>query len=48
MQYARLLSAIPEKNAKVTLYDYNGGEVPGSIINMIGDNIQYKNELNST
>ena len=44
MQYARLISATPEKNAKVTLYHYNGEDASGSIINVIGDSIQYKIE----
>ena len=44
MKYARLLSATPEKNAKVTLYHYNGGDASGSIIDVIEDSIQYKIE----
>ena len=45
MKYARLLSATPVKNAKVTLYHYNGGDASGSIIDVIGDTIQYKLHL---
>ena len=41
MKYARLLSATPEKKAKVTLYHYNGGDAGGSIIDIVGDCIQY-------
>ena len=41
MQYARLISAVPEKNTKVTLYRYNGDNARGSIINLIGDSIKH-------
>ena len=41
MQYVRLISAVPEKNTKVTLYHYNGEYARGSIINIIGDSIKY-------
>ena len=41
MQYARLLSSTPEKNANVTLYHHNGGDVSGNIVDVIGDFIQY-------
>ena len=46
MPYARLLSAAPEKNAKVTLYQYNSGEANGNIIDVIEQfiQIQYKIE----
>ena len=41
MQYARLLSSTPEKNANVTLYHHYGGDVSGNIVDVIGDFIQY-------
>ena len=44
MQYARLIAAIPEKDSKVNLYHHNGEVSSGSIINIIGDLIEYKIE----
>ena len=44
IQYARLISAIPQNNAKVTIFNYNGGVANETIVNVIEDSIQYKHE----
>ena len=42
MKYARLLSATPKMDAKVTVFQYSGTVANGNIINVNGDSIQYK------
>ena len=42
MRYARLLSATPQTTEKITISDFEGRYVSGTIVNVIGDIIQYK------
>ena len=44
MQFYRLVSAMPQKNTKVTVFQYEGTVSSGSIIDVIGDIIQYRIE----
>lgn len=46
-QYTLLLSETPQLNSKVIIHDYNSGISHGSILNIIGDTIEVKAEIDS-